>query len=48
MKIVYPWRASWRFSWVFFFFLGGGSGTFSGEHSVEDHYLHINGIFWAE
>ena len=22
---------------------GGGLGTFGGEHSVEDHYLHING-----
>ena len=26
----------------------GESGTFRGEHSVEDHYLHINGIiFWG-
>ena len=23
---------------------GGESGTFRGEHSVEDHYLHINEI----
>ena len=31
------------------FFGGGGeSGIFRGEHSVEDHYLHINGIiFWG-
>ena len=36
-------RASWRFS---LFFGGGGSGTFWGEHSVEDHYLHINGIIF--
>ena len=28
----------------FRFFGGGESGTFRGQHSVEDHYLHINGI----
>ena len=31
--------SSWRFS-----LFGGELGTFMGEHSVEDHYLHINGI----
>ena len=29
-----------------FFFGGGGLGTFGVEHSVEDHYLHINGILF--
>ena len=30
------------------FFWGGGGGTWGGEHSIEDHYLHINGIiFWG-
>ena len=37
---------------VFAFFWGGGGGGIGyiwGEHSVEDHYLHINGIiFWGE
>ena len=37
-------RASCRFS-----LFGGELGTFGGgEHSIEDHYLHINGIiFWG-
>ena len=40
----------------FFWGGGGGSGTFGGKHSVEDHYLHKNWIifgrgvanFWEE
>ena len=35
---------------IFFFWGGGreGSGTFRGKHSVEDYYLHKNGIiFWG-
>ena len=34
-------RASWRFPLFW-----GQSGTFRWEHSVEDHHLHINGIFF--
>ena len=29
-----------------FAFSGGGGGTFGGEHSVEDHYLHKNWIIF--
>ena len=41
-------RASWRFS--LFFWGGGGEIGYiwgGGEHSVEDHYHHINGILWG-